>query len=135
MPFKEERYRLRNGNQIIGYLRKVYGGAYFYSKDSYWWTGREINYEEIDEWTGYKDINRKLIYEWDILQYRLDKDEPFKTGAVLWQKKNQHFGIRDLNEEIFFPLNTEGFDLFQGNDLKVISQLYLNPEILEMWGL
>lgn len=129
------RYRLRKGIMILGYMRKVYGGALFYSKDQYWWTGREINYEEIDEWTGLTDKNRKPIYEWDIVYYKIDPSESIREGAILWQKKNKRFGIRDIDEDLFFPLKTEGLDLFNPNDLEVFSHLFLNTELIKKWGL
>jgi len=132
---KEKRFRLREGRAVLGYAREVYGGTRFYSKDQYWWTGREIHYETIDEWCGFVDKHRKYIYEWDIVRYKVDSSKDYKSGAVLWQEKNKRFGIRDLDENNFFPLKAEGLSLFDFNELEVYSQLYLNPDILEEWGL
>ena len=133
--FKDLRYRLRKDATILGYMRKVYGGAYFYSKDSNWWTGREINYKQIDEWTGFKDKNRKLIYEWDIVYYKIDPQQKPQLGAILWQKKNKRFGIRDLRQDLFLPLKAEGLKLFKQDELEIYSYLFINPEILEKWDL
>ncbi|MCT4623960.1 MAG: YopX family protein [Schleiferiaceae bacterium] len=132
---KEKRYRLRNGDKLLGYAREVYGGARFYSKDGFWWTGREIIYTEVDEWVGLVDKNRKHIYEWDIVYYKAEDETEYKSGAILWQDKQKRFGIRDLDEDVFFPLRMEGFSLFNPNELEVYSQLYLNPDLLDEWGL
>ena len=132
---KEKRYRLRNGDKFLGYAREVYGGARFFSKDGQWWSGREILYQEVDEWCGFVDKNRKYIYEWDIVHYKIDSADAFKSGAILWQEKNKRFGIRDLDEDYFLPLKAEELPLFNPNELEIYSQLYLNPDLLEDWGL
>ena len=133
---KEKRYRLREENKVVGYAKEVFGGARFFSKDGAWWSGREIGYNKIDEWVGLKDRNGKFIFEWDIVSFKVDPDEKeYRRGAILWEKQNKRFGIRQLDEEIFIPLQVEGMDLFKTGQIKVISFLFINPDIAKELGL
>ena len=65
---EERRYRLRQGPEIVGFLRDIHGSL-FYSRDGFWWTGIPVRYEHVDEWTGWMDVQRKRIYEWDLVEY------------------------------------------------------------------
>jgi hypothetical protein len=132
----EKRYRLRRGQQIVGYCRELPSGAMFYSKDSFWWTGHIIPYTQLDEWTGWKDKNRILIYEYDIVKCKLDPDGDFQNAAVLWNSKNEEFCLRLLNEDsLYFPLEMSGIAMFNPKQIQVFSQLFINPEIMESLGL
>ena len=132
---KEKRFRLRNGQNVVGYMRKINNKSTFYSKDSFWWSGRCISYSEIDEWTGYRDRNRKLIFEWDILKFKLDPDDEPKNGVVLWQEDRSRFVIRNLDDNFYCPFEMDGLQMFQTDDLKVFSYLFLNPDIIRELGL
>lgn len=134
-PCAEYRYRLRKGNQIVGYMRKVGKQSYYYSRDSFWWTGTAIKYDEIDEWTGLYDKNRTLIYEWDILHFKIDPDGVFYTGVILWQVDKQRFVIRKADEEIYFPLCIDDLQLFNPRQLEVFSYLFLNPDLKDYLGI
>ena len=105
-----------------------------YSKDSFWWTGNKIEYEEIDEWTGLRDMNGRLIYEWDILYYKLDPDAEYLRGVILWEGNNEEFGIRNVMDGSFIPLFVDGVKMFNERQLKVFSYLFLNPELQKKLG-
>jgi len=115
----------------VGYLRKISDTMILYSRDSYWWTGRKINYDEIDEWVGYKDKNGRHIYEWDILYYKIDPDGNYRKGAILWEARREVFGIRDLEQETFIPLVVDGIKMFNERQLQVFSHLFINPELMK----
>lgn len=133
---KEKRYRLRIGKKIVGYVREVFGGVRLFSKDGSWWSGKEIRFNNIDEWVGLKDRNNKYIFEWDIVRFKIDPDEEeYRRGAVLWQKNKKRFGIRQLDDELFIPLQIEEMKLFKSGQIKVISNLFINPDIAEELGL
>jgi hypothetical protein len=132
---QETRYRLRKKNQIVGYMRKINEKNCFYSPDSFWWSGRKIGYEEIDEWTGLYDKNRKAIYEWDILRFKIDPDGDYCTGVVLWEARNERFIIRKVDEELCFPLSVSELLLFNTSQLEVFSYLFLNPELKYYLGI
>lgn len=136
MSFGEEkRFRLRKGEKIVGYMRKIGPETFFYSRDAFWWTGRQIAYSEIDEWTGLFDRNRKAVYEWDILRFKVDPDGEYQNGVVLWELRNERFVIRKTDEEIYFPLEIDGLQLFDSRQLDVFSYLFINPDLIDELGL
>ncbi|MDX5327011.1 MAG: hypothetical protein LPK80_12215 [Bacteroidota bacterium] len=131
----EKRYRLRKGTEIVGYMRKIGSQSYFYSKDSFWWTGRPISYQHVDEWIGLLDMNRIPIYEWDILKYKIDPDGPYEEGVILWENRSKCFGIQNLAEDVFIPLFLNDIQMFNDRQLQVFSYLFLNPHLMERFGL
>lgn len=134
MSLKDPRYRLRISTQIVGFMRKVNGDMTVYSRDGSWWSGHKINYREVDEWTGIKDKNNTFIYEWDIVRYKLDPDRSYQQGVVLWEDHSKEFGICDVNERSFIPLEIAGVEMFQKNQLEVFSYLFLNPDLQDRLG-
>ena len=131
----ETKYRLRINDQIVGYLRKIDGRSHFYSIDGFWWSGRKINYKDIDEWTGFLDKNRTPIYEWDILYFKIDPDGKDCTGVVLWEANQKRFVIRKVDDDSYFPFVLDGLQLFNDRQLKVYSYLFLNPDLKAHLGL
>lgn len=134
MNVLEPRFRLRDDDTIVGYMRKIADTMVLYSKDSFWWTGRKISYNEIDEWTGLKDKNGRYVYEWDILYFKLDPDADYETGVVLWEGRNNEFGIRNVSDGAFIPLQVDGVKMFNERQLQVFSYLFLNPDLQKKLG-
>lgn len=130
----EPRYRLRNREKVIGYMRKVADTMIMYSRDSFWWTGNKLEYNEIDEWTGLMDKNGRHIFEWDILYYKRDPDAGYRTGVILWEGNAEEFGIRDVEDTSFIPLSVDGVQMFNPRQLQVFSYLFLNPELQKKLG-
>lgn len=116
-------------------MRKIGSDSFFFSKDSFWWSGRAIQYEQIDEWTGYFDKNRTPIYEWDIVHFKVDPEGEDQSGVVLWESNYKRFVIRKVDEALHFPFETDGLQLFDQRQLKVFSYLFINPELQEELGL
>lgn len=131
----ENKYRLRDGKTVLGYLRKIDGRSQFFSRDGFWWSGRPIDYKDIDEWTGFYDKNHTPIYEWDIVYFKIDPDAEDCTGVVLWETKKKRFVIRKVDDEMYFPLVLKGIELFNSRQIKVFSYLFLNPELKAYLGL
>ena len=89
----ELRFRLRNGEKVTGFVRRMPAGGDFFSRDGFWWTGTPLPYEQIDEWTGWKDLNQKHIFEYDIVSCKLDPDGPSEKAAVLWDEEKERFSL------------------------------------------
>lgn len=115
-------------------MRKVSSSMIMYSRDAFWWTGYKIHYDEVDEWTGLTDMNGRLIYEWDILKYKLDPDGEYQKGVILWEEMAREFGIRDVNQTSFIPLEVDGVKMFNERQLQVFSFLFLNPTLQRKLG-
>lgn len=134
MKNPEKRFRLRQGEKITGYMRKVSDVMVMYSADGFWWTGRPIAYDELDEWVGLRDKNNRHIYEWDLLHFKLDPDDAYSLGALLWEANSQQFGIKGIKEEVFVPLEVNGVPMFNPRQLEVYSYLFINPQLKEKLG-
>lgn len=130
----EKRYRLRKAEKITGYMRKFSDTSVFYST-GLWWRGQKIEYEDIDEWTGFKDKNGRHIYEWDIIYYKIDPEDENKRGVVLWKKQEDLFGILDLDLKTFIPLEVNGIKMFNERQMHVYTYLFINPELQKELGL
>jgi hypothetical protein len=130
---EERRYRLRQGPEIVGFLRDIQGSL-FYSRDGFWWTGIPIRYEHVDEWTGWMDVQRKRIYEWDLVEYTT-ADNKKDLFAVLRKDSDHLFGLRNIKTDDFFPFSIRGVELFEASRCKVISHVFINPELMEAWDL
>ena len=115
-------------------MRKVNGNMTVYSRDGMWWNGQKIKYREVDEWTGIKDKNNTFIYEWDIVRYKIDPDGSYQQGVVLWEERSKEFGICDVHERSFIPIEVGGIEMFQKNQLEVFSYLFLNPDLQDRLG-
>lgn len=121
------------GAEIAGYLRDI-NGSLFYSRDGFWWTGRPVSYENVDEWTGWWDAQRKRIYEWDLVEYATS-DTVKELFAVLWDAGECLFGLRNLHTGDFLPLTLRGVELFESARCRVVSYVFINPELMEEWNL
>jgi hypothetical protein len=130
----ERRYRLRSGSEIAGYLRDIHGTLY-YSRDGFWWTGRPVEYEHVDEWTGWKDAKGKRIYEWDLVRYVDLDNQTSAMYAVLWESNEVLFGLRNVETGQFLPLSIRGVDLFDATRCTIVSHVFINPELMEAWNL
>ena len=130
----ERRFRIRSGQDIAGYMRKISDTMVLYSSDGFWWRGYKIPHTEVDEFTGLRDKNNQHIYEWDILYFKLDPEGDYQRGVVLWEGRERHFGIKDLEGSSFIPLFMNGVVMFNPRQLEVFSYLFLNPELKQQLG-
>ncbi|MGK0406461.1 MAG: hypothetical protein ACJAZH_000273 [Roseivirga sp.] len=129
MTNPEKRFRLRKGEEIVGYMRKVSASMILYSRDGFWWRGHVIEYDELDEHVGFRDRNNNYIYEWDILDFKIDPDGDYSQGVILWEANEKIFGIKAIVEGSFIPLFVDDIAMFNPFQLKVYSHLFINPEL------
>lgn len=130
----EKRFRLRQGNHIVGYMRKVSNSFVLYSRDGFWWRGVPIEYDALDEYVGLRDKNDRYCYEWDILHYKMDPDAEYRKGVLLWEGREENFGIKDIDQGTFIPLFLAGAILFNPRQIEVFSYLFLNEDLKEKLG-
>ena len=135
MKRPEQRYRLRKGEKVVGFMRKISGNSLFYSTTGQWWRGQKIDYDEVDEWTGFKDMNGRHIFEWDIIHYKIDPDDDYRDGVILWQKKQEEYGILDIQLKTFIPLVVENVKMFNEHQLQIFSYLFINPDLKDDIGI
>ena len=131
---QEQRYRLRVGDRIVGYLRRI-DGTQFYSPDGFWWTGVALDYAQVDEAVGIRDKHRIHLYEWDIVRFRPVPEGADELGVFLWNASQKRWILRSIESEIYYHLELEGHMLFQSSDLQLHSHVFLNPELQQAWGL
>ncbi len=129
---KNKKYRLRLHTEVIGFADKTPLGFKFEGKPLWWMKGKP-SYNEIDEFTLFKDVNQQEIYELDIVTYMMGGRK--RRGVILWEDKSKNFGIYDIENFMFIPLILDGLYLFENEPLMVVSYLFKHPEIKKKMGL
>ncbi len=98
-------YRLREQDDIIGYLRTVNGSS-FYSINGYQWSGRIIEYTDKDLFTGFKDRNDKRIFERDIVS---SIDYPSNEYIIHYDALLNKFLLVSFQNRNIFNLSLDEF--------------------------
>lgn len=115
-------------------MRKIGHNTLFFSRDQFWWNGQGIPYDRMDESTGMRDINNRQIFEMDIVEYSMGEGR-HRQGVVLWSRVQKSFILRDLHHPgLSVPLMVEDLELFEPQDLKFKSFLFIHPELMAELG-
>ena len=129
----ETRYRLRIGEDIVGYAREI-GRTRYYSKDQFWWNGVIIKHNQVDECIGLKDLNNRPLFEFDIIEYAIDGGRD-RMGCILWEHKKEQFIIKDLDDiSLDIPFSVDGLVLFAPEDMKFRAHLFAQPDLMHALG-
>ena len=95
-----------------GYSIEYYDGDYL-----------NIDVEEIDQCTGLKDTNGKLIYEGDVIFINGEK------WCVIWENEDCAFFFSNLKEVYRQPIFPDFYMMV--DDFEVIGNIHENPELLK----
>ena len=82
----------------------------------------------VQQSTGLKDKNGKLIYEGDIVVFYFDNDE--MVGVISWSPEYQ-VGFYVNTTDYFKDKYVTDYELLYGEKYEVIGHIYENPELLE----
>lgn len=91
-------FRLRVGNEIIGYQR-ISGNYTLYSTNLFNWNGKPIAFDHRDRCTSFQDKNNNWIFEHDIIQ---STDYPHNTFVVTYDDLLTKFLLVEINDEVIF---------------------------------
>ncbi|MDP4587652.1 MAG: hypothetical protein NWS86_05670 [Flavobacteriales bacterium] len=131
---QETFYRLRNQDKIIAQMR-VKAEQVFFSKDGFWWRGDEQLHAQVkkglftmDDFSGLKDKNNRMLFAEDIVQ--------FKLGTLI--KKKRTFRLSKVADEIqVLPLfpgpQYQLHEVALKPDLEWVSYAFLQGDISH-WG-
>lgn len=98
-----------------------------------------INIKAKDLYTGLNDKNDKEIYEGDIVEdwgfygYNKRKGKSKRFGKVIWYDKGGQIGfiIESTRKDKIREWSNEMGDWWNWNELKIIGNIYENPELVE----
>ena len=120
-------FRLRENEQIVGYMRYIRPNAPYFSKDRFWWKAAPITFNQKDAYAEQQDINQQWIFDGDIVEFKpSDKSQDSITAAIVYDFSTIEFVAVDC--KYFEPLKREQWHRYQ---LKVISYLFINEELTE----
>lgn len=138
--------RLDNGEWVYGYLiapefapDKKYIG-YLFADDDHDIDVVEVDPETVGQYTGLEDMNKRKIFEGDIVKYQFDNDDcPFPNkntkpiiGKIFFSDFRASFSVT-AGRNGSTAINNDLFRYVQnGNRVKVIGNIYDNPELLEV---
>lgn len=97
----------------------------------YFDVGTEMGFNETDiinQCTGLKEKNGKLIYEGDIIKFYFDNDEII--GVVSWSSDYQ-VGFYVNTTDYFKDKYITDYELLYGVNYEVIGNIYENKELLK----
>lgn len=121
MQYNYQLFRLRQANEILGYLRLYTNGRKNYSKDQFWWGGKPIEYTEKDMHAGISDRNNRPLFEKDIVLMRSSiQPEPKCKCQMMYDAEREAFILKELESENQYALFAGKIALIHKNELTFI---------------
>lgn len=129
-------FRIRQNENIVGYKKYMSARLYFFSKDLYGFSSKEIDYNQQDQFSGFFNKDGSHIFENDILKSLNDDIYIICSSSIdinLIYLKYNNKGFNQITSEEFSKLskNLNHFSyLFINNDLKEkINSIQFNYDI------
>lgn len=126
---QNNKYRLRLNARIIGYAEETVDGLLFKGREPLWWMRGKPNYNQIDKFAGVQDKFHRNIYENDLVNYRLNATSQMRKGIIVFNEKDNSFGIFDLQSKHFTNLFLGEIFLFHSEKMEIYSHLFNHPEL------
>ena len=103
---KIKKYRLRDNKTIVGYAEETAEGMLFTGKYPLFWLKSNQKFTHVDQAIGIVDKLHRMIYEYDVLSYKINDSQMRREGIVLWSEEKEAFGIfvviADLSMKMFW---------------------------------
>jgi hypothetical protein len=129
VPRKSRKYRLRDHRTIVGYAEETSEGLLFTGKYPWFWLKSDQRYTHIDFAIGILDKMNRMIYEYDILSYKISDINMRREGVVLWSEEKEAFGIFDVESKHFTFFFVGDLYLFQRDKVEIVSHVFNRPSI------
>lgn len=116
-------FRLRINEKIVGYKKFMSSKLYFFSKDLYGFSSKEISYNNQDLFSGFFSKNNNQIFENDIL-----KDKNNKMYLIFSNNTSTNLHFFSLNNNNIIQISKNNFSKIS-KTLTHLSYLFINKQI------
>lgn len=125
--------RVDNGEWVYGDLQHDYNGEPRCISD--YCGANPVDPSTVGQYTGLKDKNGKQIFEGDILSIPFEEDRsPYEENSIYYEKGEVYFDTERYGWYVRFREYNEEISLWEYDNMddEVISNIYDNPELLEV---
>ncbi|MDO5655607.1 MAG: YopX family protein [Flavobacteriaceae bacterium] len=130
MRSKIQKYRLRDDKTIVGYAEETAEGMLFTGKFPLFWLKSKQKFSHVDQAVGILDKLNRMIYEYDILSYKINDSQMRREGIVLWSEEKLAFGIFDIESRHFSFFFVGNLFLFEKDKVEIISHAFNRPKLM-----
>ena len=132
---KIKKYRLRDDKTIVGYAEETAEGMLFTGKYPLFWLKSNQKFTHVDQAIGIVDKLHRMIYEYDVLSYKINDSQMRREGIVLWSEEKEAYGIFDIASQHFSFFFVGNLFLFERDKVEIISHAFNRPKLMKQFGL
>lgn len=129
MKKRTKKYRLRDNKTIVGYAEETSEGLQFSGKYPWYWLKSKLKYTHLDCATGILDKMNRMIFEYDILSYKITDARMRREGVVLWSEEKEAYGIFDVDTQHFSFFFIDDLYLFRKDKVEIVSHVFNRPSV------